>query len=412
MEFRFILDIGYNQNITHVIIDLLALLNTQVHPNFKLKVDYKHKYTTEFKEKLNLFTERYKSDSPSIHRLKNFFNPLAIDDWFFILPAIDFKTKDRILFEKELDELNGIKHTDEQKAMEKLFECVTDNYEIVSFNLDRSNKIKIGKGVKKERVCRFCDKKMPEVTFNNEAHAISEALGNKKLILNEECDSCNRFFDENIERDFINYHDLARTILGVKNKENKSPKMKGQNFNMFKGAHDLSIAIIDPIDRDDKSRPPEKLVLKTNHKIRFQNIYKTLCKFALSVLDRKYIVHFSETKKWIKNELTLVQLPKISVLISPFPKAGPPEIILYQRNSDNMKVPYLVGEFRFTYYIYVFIIPLSDKDNSHFLKAEEFEEYLECFQHMKSTEAVNYIDFSQNIERKINFNINLEQIKD
>lgn len=39
----------------------------------------------------------------------------------------------------------------------------------------------IGEDDKSKRVCRFCGQQMPEVTFDKEAHAIQDALGNKLL---------------------------------------------------------------------------------------------------------------------------------------------------------------------------------------------------------------------------------------
>ncbi len=157
-----------------------------------------------------------------------------------------------------------------------------NNYELITFNLDKDRKIKIGEDNRDKRVCRFCNEKKPKVTFKKEAHAISEALGNKKLILNEECDDCNEFFDENIERDFINYHNLARTMFGIKNKDNNFPKMKGKNFEFFKDKNNnqLSIAIIQDSNKEITDKAPENIVFKTGTTLKIQNIYKTLCKFS------------------------------------------------------------------------------------------------------------------------------------
>ena len=53
-----------------------------------------------------------------------------------------------------------------------------------------------------EKICRFCGKKEPEVTFNKIAHAIPEMLGNKQYISLSECDTCNKKFskyEDNLE---------------------------------------------------------------------------------------------------------------------------------------------------------------------------------------------------------------------
>ena len=78
---------------------------------------------------------------------------------------------------------------------------------------DRKNNIKIGESDKSKRVCRYCNKKSPEVSFKKVAHSISEALGNKKIITNDECDACNEKFGEGIENDLILYLNLYRVFL-------------------------------------------------------------------------------------------------------------------------------------------------------------------------------------------------------
>ena len=64
---------------------------------------------------------------------------------------------------------------------------ILTNYNICEFGTKR---IHIGEQNKEKRICRFCNNKSENVTFKNKAHAISEALGNKTIILNEECDNC------------------------------------------------------------------------------------------------------------------------------------------------------------------------------------------------------------------------------
>jgi len=221
-----LLCIEYTTEQSEIVIDLLFLFNVQFDVEKQpIGMNYKHQYTEEFKERLNGFINKYKKVLPQIQGLAQKFNKLKLDEWFFTLPPIEFNTRQKYELEKELDQLNGIESKIKNSDIESLFAGVMENYEIVTFDLDRDKKIKIGEGLKSKRVCRFCKLQSPDVNFKKEAHAISEALGNKKLILNEECDSCNEFFDEYVERDFVLYHDFARTMFGVKNKENKTPKM-------------------------------------------------------------------------------------------------------------------------------------------------------------------------------------------
>ena len=49
--------------------------------------------------------------------------------------------------------------------------------------------------------CRFCGGYSPGVSFQQQAHAIPEALGNKTLFTSYECDNCNQKFGRGIEND-------------------------------------------------------------------------------------------------------------------------------------------------------------------------------------------------------------------
>ena len=409
-----ILDIGYTEDQGEVITDLLYVLGANFDvSNQVIGIDYKHQNTSEFQERLHAYISKYKKASPQFQSLKTKFKKLKNDEWFFILPPTEFNTKEKYALEIELNELNGDLSEVNEERVQELFGRVMDNYELVTFDLDKDKKIKIGEGLKSKRICRFCKQESPDVNFQKEAHAISEALGNKKLILNEECDSCNEFFDENVERDFIYYHDLARTMFGIKNKENKTPKMKGENFNFSKEEDKkLSIAIVENTTGKEEIKPPKNVVFKTGNKIKLQNIYKALCKFSLSVIDEKNLQYFEDTIKWLKGEKEAEELPKVATLYGYEFFTNRPELTLYVRNNDCDRLPYLVCEFRFAFYMYIFIVPFASKDSKAFLNEEEYTNFLDCFQHIKLKGNFKYLDFSQDIVRALTFKINFQQKRD
>lgn len=314
--------------------------------------------------------------------------------------------------ETMLNELNGRNIGVGVEEIHRYFGCVIENYEILAFDQKRGSKIKIGETNKKERCCRFCNKNHPEATFNNVAHAISEALGNKDLILNEECDECNSFFDQYVERDFIYFHDMARTVFGVKNKKNKIPKLVGQNFTLsMDDKNQIGIALKEAEIEQVNKGLPERFTLNTGNTIKRQNIYKALCKYALSVIDSSQLTHFKETIRWLKGDLELEKLPLVATLHNYNLFAEKSELTIFLRNNNNYDVPFLVGQFRFTFYLYIFIVPMSSKDNKDFTSKNEYETFLNCFKNIATTDGFNYVDFSQNTERKLVFNIKFEQIK-
>lgn len=63
-------------------------------------------------------------------------------------------------------------------------------FEMLSFGYDGLEEW-IGEPDENKRICRFCGKSVPRVSFKKIAHAIQDALGNKLLFCYEECDTCN-----------------------------------------------------------------------------------------------------------------------------------------------------------------------------------------------------------------------------
>lgn len=405
------LNITYPEGQPDILIGLMYVLETEVDGN-KFIMKNPQRYTLELRERLIEFINKFKNITPSIQNLKSTFDKLEDNDWFYVLPPTQLNTKQKLEMEMMLDELNGRSIGVSLEDINKYFGCVIENYEILTFDQNRRRKIKIGKNNKNERCCRFCNKKQPEVTFNNVAHAVSEALGNKVLILNEECDECNSFFDQFVERDFIYLHDMARTVFGVKNKKNKIPKLVGQNFTLsMDEKNQIGIAIKEAEIEQVNKKLPERCTLNTGNTIKLQNIYKALCKYALSVIDSSQLSHFKETIRWLKGDLELEKLPLVATLNNYNLFAEKSELTLFLRNSNNFDVPFLVGQFRFAFYLYIFIVPMSSNDKKYFTTKDEYEKFLNCFKNIASTDGFSYVDFSQNIEKKLVFNIKFEQIK-
>ena len=291
------LDIGYSENNGDVILEFISIFDFTITEQRCISLPSEQQYSKEMKERLNLFIEKYKQAIPAIQRLSKKFNSLENGEYFYILPVCEMDSKMKYTLESELCKLNKIDFLDKARDFKIKMEKHLDKYDIKNFNLDKDSKIKIGEGKKEDRVCRFCKQKYPSVKFNSVAHTISEALGNKKLITNDECDECNSYFDKNIERDFIAYHGLFRTFFGIKNKDNQIPQMKGGNFSFSMSEN--REATLKLKDEFDLSQP---IKLKTDNKIKMQNIYKALCKFALSAIDSKHLSNFDETIKWIKGQ--------------------------------------------------------------------------------------------------------------
>lgn len=87
-------------------------------------------------------------------------------------------------------------------------------------------------------VCRFCGKTSEEVKFGNNAHVLSELLGNRYLVSDFECDGCKKLFGGN-EDQLSKFLGMSRTVLFAKGKE-KVPMFKSVGIRMETSFRPLS----------------------------------------------------------------------------------------------------------------------------------------------------------------------------
>ena len=174
-----------------------------------------------------------------------------------------------------------------------IYSCIVE-YE----NLEEKNlkKIYIDERPDGKKICRFCCKEEPEVTFKKVAHGISENIGNKRLILNEECDSCNSLFGETFEDSFGKY---ILPFKIVSQKFGKSNKLKhkteeGSFVEVRKSSSPLpelseSLRGLIMDTRDNKVLTMDESEKGFSLKIKRQNynsfyVYKALEKMAFSIM--------------------------------------------------------------------------------------------------------------------------------
>lgn len=158
---------------------------------------------------------------------------------------------------------------------------------------------------RKDRVCRFCHKKSPFVSFHKDAHVISELLGNKTYISDFECDDCNGKFGR-YENELASYLGIVRTVQSVKGK--KVPKFKSADRTL-----DIASTVVDDITNQVKFRRYDGLD-KTFEFDRENNmtiinykkatytplsVYKALLKIALSVIPPQHLVNYKHALEYL-----------------------------------------------------------------------------------------------------------------
>lgn len=367
----------------------------------------------ELLEKIKTWVSTYESVNIQLRKIKSYFESIPNGEYFFVFPIGSFSHKDTIMIFEHLKGLNAGKDLEEikkqiadaQKLFDEIFSNIFEKY-FVSI-CDTKKRIIYGEQKKEKRRCRYCNKTMSDgVTFSNIAHTVSEALGNKTIISAEECDSCNSRFAETIEKDIINYLHIYRVLFGKKGKSGV-PHLKFKNGMEIK--YDGEKAnIFDMLGASKLEQGNFNVPLLLNDPINFMNIYRALVKFALGVIPVEYLQYYSKTINWlndIKNDGSKLNLPQVAVLLDNRFYYDQPELITYiQKNSDK-KLPFIYAEFKSTFFIFVFIIPFSDKDSLDFSCKENFNYFWQFNKQYSSNNNWVFHDF--NIDKDIILTLNL-----
>ena len=384
--------------------DLLIILAKEIdYENLKINIDSLQQNTEEFRAKINSVIQKYKTFEPKIQQINTYFKDLKDNEYFFIFPNDTIHKQQRFHLFNYLSALQkGEDFEKMTKEMDDLFGVLMDSYEMFAFNENTKNKI--GELDKSKRVCRYCNERSPKVSFRKIAHSISEALGNKKIITNDECDACNEKFGKGIENDLILYLNLCRVFFGIRGK-NGIPKLKGKNFEIENNETIKIKQILSDEEINDPNRDDFQMKLETTEKITIQNIYKALSKYALGVIDRTQIENFKNTIEWINGKRNIDNLPKIAILPSYDLFSTHPQLMVYIRKTEDNKLPYVVAEFRFTYLTFVYIIPNSNKDTTDFTQDNNFEYFWNFFKHYSSIQDWSFQKMDDNTIRPFVINL-------
>jgi hypothetical protein len=194
-------------------------------------------------------------------------------------------------------------HIEQLKTISLLYEI--DN---VVYPYDNKNELIL----KKDRICRFCGKTNPEVSFKNKSHIIPEFLGNSNFLSDFECDSCNSLFST-YESDLANYFGAFLTFAGIKGKK-KVPKFKSDSKS-------VDVELNAPfIDVNFKNSEVFKECIGYDSKNQIQkiqfnskpftplNVFKSFIKISLSTIGEYEKENFTETTDFLLNKRTYKNL--------------------------------------------------------------------------------------------------------
>ena len=362
-------------------------------------------------ENIDKIVEKYKKRVIEVYKIRSLFKQYNQGEPFFIIPGAISK--------EELENLNSYLVTvndpdpeESRKKLEELKSQISRSYRFIQQS--GLVRVSIGEADKSKRVCRYCHKSTPEVTFKQIAHTISEALGNKTIITNTECDECNNRYGTGIEMDCANYHNFIRRFYNIRG---KTPlKDGGTNFKIehttdgnIKIGITLTDAEISEFERDKKITGKLCFPLHVNQKFRPVNVYKALCKYVLGILDDDDMAPFQSTIDWMDSNLQISPLPKVAVLFPTNFHLNNPRISILIRTSEQEELPYSIGIVEFTDIAYCFIVPIQD-DIVNYSDEELWNRIAKALPIYKPQIGWRLKDFSSDIQQdEIRSNLNFVQ---
>ena len=318
-------------------------------------------YDDAMKKAVKLFAEKYGSrDNNTPFRLRKFMNRLGENEPFYM-----FRMEHSLIHVTQLQIVHAVYQLMAVRLGEQedeLWNKVKDDMATFfnDYEINTLGPVKYLAGEdSKERVCRFCGMSIVDgATFNHKSHAIPEALGNKTLFCNEECDSCNKRLAP-IEDSLSAYLEIRRSLCDITGKKGKN-SVAGQNFVFDSKTHQLLL--------DEKARVDDegdRIRVRLDGRVTFtlQGLYKALAKIIIDLVDNSKLFHFRNTISWINGNLCAKEFPPIKQLYCDTVHKQPILELFIRKDEYNTDVgPYCFANLHVCDLVLQYVVPFVDVD--------------------------------------------------
>ncbi len=241
-----------------------------------------------------------------------------------------------------------------------------DNYESLTYTQKIQDSLKIRLCSEIPKSCRYCGKGENKVSFKTECHVLLEALGNRRLFAEDECDNCNGLFGRSIENHFGKWSLPFRTVSCVKGKRGFPKMARDPYWRIESSPAGLNISMREDwkIGHVDE---PNKIVCLDLLRDPYVPIavYKTFVRMALALMPREELKNFQQVVTWILCEDHTVQLNNCcsKILYSLIPQIAPPDTVsasLSRRFTNDLNSPYMVFVLCFSNYVFQACLPAPE----------------------------------------------------
>lgn len=162
-------------------------------------------------------------------------------------------------------------------------------------------------GAGEPRICRYCDKGAPDVSFDQKAHALPGLIGNQWLFDLRECDQCNALFGATIDAHFGRWSAAWRAIERTPNREGASPKYSAHDGAVQIESDDLNqMTIVEGMSEGGRyTIDPEAKTVEfklTRRGFAPSSVFKCLVKMAVAVAPPEACESLKHLKAWIRGD--------------------------------------------------------------------------------------------------------------
>lgn len=348
---------------------------------------------------MNELADKYKAQYPQVQQLPTYFKQCKKGEYIIrqsiFVPLFDLKSSIVKVFALE----HGF---DTHKA----HEVFTANWARLSLYFDAysygflpKKKEYIGEEDKAKRICRFC-MKSGIGRFQNDSHAIQEGLGNHLLIANEECDECNTFFSNSVERHLFRFLETNRTLSQVRGKGKSTYHQEGLNFHI----HPDTVTGLPTVyvkqefieNELYKGKPTGRILLYNNGPITYQGIYKALVKIAVDMIPPDKIIHFVKTGMWVHGDFEADNLPSFWYGEHSFFFEQPVLDLFFQKDNTDYNAPYCTAVLYIYESVFIYVVPLNEIDNGKNLTKEKLLSHLNLFKKYEYLYVKEWAEYDSN----------------
>ena len=224
-------------------------------------------------------------------------------------------------------------------------------------------------GDRENQVCRFCGLNEPRVSFRTKAHAIPEFLGNKSLLTNYECDTCNQHFGTGIENDLASWTKPSRALARIRGKRGV-PAIKevgaGKGWRIeYDSAFRVTQYESDPIAEVDEEQNRITFKLKRDPYTPVA-VLKAFVKIGLTVLPEPELEKFRDTIEWIRcrdHSRPFVQSFPILHTFQPGPMRNDLTVLMLMRRKPGVsEAPFAFFVIGFGNDVFQVFLPCPEED--------------------------------------------------